>query len=226
MNTNPIIQSMMIFEQSPEVIDFKGKAITTSLAVSAFFGKRHKNVLQAIENLDCSPEFSGLNFQPAKYKDEQGKMRPMYRMTRDGFTFLAMGFRGKKAATYKEAYITRFNDMEDWIKTRHNLSDHQSQLGDAIQYRERIAGKAEPHIYARENNLIYCVAIGNTRKKWLKENGFPLDDDILQHLSQEQLKLVDFLVVENATMIKLGMDYHDRKAQLERSALYHWQTQK
>ena len=70
MNTNPIIQSMMIFEQSPEVIDFKGKAITTSLAVSAFFGKRHKNVLQAIENLDCSPEFSGLNFQPSKYKDE------------------------------------------------------------------------------------------------------------------------------------------------------------
>jgi hypothetical protein len=33
-------------------------------------------------------------------------------MTRDGFTFLAMGFTGAKAAQWKEAYITAFNRME------------------------------------------------------------------------------------------------------------------
>ena len=36
----------------------------------------------------------------------------MYYMTRDGFTFLAMGFTGKVAARFKEAYIEAFNEME------------------------------------------------------------------------------------------------------------------
>ena len=33
-------------------------------------------------------------------------------MTRDDFTFLAMGFNGKKAAEFKEQYIGAFNKME------------------------------------------------------------------------------------------------------------------
>ena len=33
-------------------------------------------------------------------------------MTRDGFTFLAMGFTGPRAAVFKEAYIEAFNKME------------------------------------------------------------------------------------------------------------------
>lgn len=200
------------------------QAMTTSLFVADYFGKMHKNILQAIENLDCSKEFSGLNFQPAKYKDEQGKMRPMYRMTRDGFTFLVMGFRGKKAAQFKEAYIKCFNDMEDWITAKSTLSNHQSILTDAIQYRERLTGKKEAHAYARENNLIYIVALGAGCKKWLRINGYPEDDDLRQHLNETQLKLIDLLAVENATMIKLDMDYYSRKAKLEQSALYFWQN--
>jgi hypothetical protein len=37
----------------------------------------------------------------------------MYEMTRDGFTFLAMGFTGKEAARWKEAYIAAFNAMAE-----------------------------------------------------------------------------------------------------------------
>ncbi|WP_249411562.1 Rha family transcriptional regulator [Marinomonas sp. A3A] len=36
----------------------------------------------------------------------------MYRITRDGFVFLAMGFTGTKAAQFKEAYINALNQME------------------------------------------------------------------------------------------------------------------
>ncbi len=38
-------------------------------------------------------------------------------MTRDGFVFLAMGYRGAKATRFKELYIKRFNEMEQFIKT-------------------------------------------------------------------------------------------------------------
>ncbi len=36
----------------------------------------------------------------------------MFNITRDGFSFLAMGFTGKKAAEFKERFIAAFNAME------------------------------------------------------------------------------------------------------------------
>ena len=50
-----------------------GSLFTTSIDVAEKFGKRHKNVLQAILALECSDEFNRLNFQPVKYVDEKGE---------------------------------------------------------------------------------------------------------------------------------------------------------
>ena len=93
-----------------------GKAVTTSLKIADVFGKPHKNVLKAIRELECPEEFSGLNFSPAEYTDVQCKPRPMFFVTRDGFTLLAMGFTGAKAMQFKVAYIEAFNAMERTIK--------------------------------------------------------------------------------------------------------------
>jgi len=87
-------------------------AKTTSKDVAEKFEKKHKNVLQSIQNLDIPEEFSRLNFQPSEYKDSRGKMMPMYEMTRDGFVLLAMGFTGRKAMEWKIAYINAFNLLE------------------------------------------------------------------------------------------------------------------
>lgn len=89
-----------------------GNITTTSRQIAEHFGKRHTDVLRAIANLECSPEFSQRNFASADYLDEQGKPRKEYTITRDGFVFLAMGFTGKDAAQWKEAYIGAFNAME------------------------------------------------------------------------------------------------------------------
>ena len=85
--------------------------------VAKVFGKRHDNVLRDIETMECSKEFRLLNFEESSYKNEQGKKQPCVNMTRDGFTFLVMGYRGKKAAQFKETYIRRFNQMEKFIQT-------------------------------------------------------------------------------------------------------------
>lgn len=82
--------------------------MTDTLKVAEVFGKRHKNIIQAVKELDCSNEFRRLNFQPSYYLNEQNKRQPKFNMTQDGFTFLVMGFRGKKAAEFKEAYIKQF----------------------------------------------------------------------------------------------------------------------
>ena len=88
-----------------------GKVTASSRDIAKKFGKQHDNVLRAIQNLDCSPEFKSLNFEGLKYQ-YRGQEFPYYEMTRDGFSFLCMGFTGKKAAIWKEAYIAAFNAME------------------------------------------------------------------------------------------------------------------
>lgn len=88
------------------------RVVTSSKNVAEVFEKPHYDVLKAIRALDCSEEFNQGNFSFVEYKDAKGEMRPEYLITRDGFSFLAMGFNGKKAAKFKETYIQAFNEME------------------------------------------------------------------------------------------------------------------
>ncbi|WP_334469861.1 Rha family transcriptional regulator [Arsenophonus sp. PmNCSU2021_1] len=100
----------------PKVTIHNGKAITTSKDVADYFDKRHDNVLRAIDSLDCSVNFHALNFEEMYSSIEIGngatRESKIYHMTKDGFVFLVMGFTGKKAAQFKEAYIAEFNRME------------------------------------------------------------------------------------------------------------------
>lgn len=77
-----------------------GKIVTTSLQVAEVFNKLHRHVLRDIRNLECSSIFQesnfGLSFYHSKLLNGGYKKQPMYYITRDGFTFLAMGFTGKK----------------------------------------------------------------------------------------------------------------------------------
>jgi Rha family phage regulatory protein len=94
------------------VITYKEKVTTTSLLVAEKFGKEHKNVLEDIQNLECSPIFRELNFEPSSYKSAQNKDMPVYILTRDAFTMLVMSFTGSSAAKFREEFIEEFNRME------------------------------------------------------------------------------------------------------------------
>lgn len=99
-------------------INQNNQAITTSLMVAETFNKQHKNIIQAIQKLEIPQDFNRLNFQPVKYVDKKGEERPMYEITRDGFTLLAMGFTGSKAMEFKIKYINAFNEMADIISSQ------------------------------------------------------------------------------------------------------------
>lgn len=95
------------------------QVVTTSLQIADAFGKLHNEVLKSIRALECSELFRAGNFTLSCYTRKNGnvtKSYPMYYLTRDGFTFLAMGFTGKIAARFKEAYINAFNEMENKLR--------------------------------------------------------------------------------------------------------------
>lgn len=105
------------------------KVITTSLKVAAAFGKGHKNVLRAIDNVmsECDNSFTRRNFALSDYQDSTGRTLPMITMTRAGFTLIAMGFTGKTATAWKIKYIAAFDKMESALLQRYNLEWQQSR---------------------------------------------------------------------------------------------------
>ncbi|HEY3986480.1 MAG TPA: Rha family transcriptional regulator [Cedecea sp.] len=117
-STEAAIMATIPTVEQPEITFVNGRAVTTSLAVAAYFVKEHKNVIQKIQSLECSPGFTALNFQLSDYTDTSGRKLPCYQITRDGFAFLAMSFTGKRAAHFKEMYITAFNAMEQALIQR------------------------------------------------------------------------------------------------------------
>ncbi|MDW0618660.1 Rha family transcriptional regulator, partial [Mannheimia haemolytica] len=125
----------------PKVFHKETVAMTNTLKVAEYFEKRHDNILRRLETLECSAEFSLLNFKESYYFNEQNKKQPMYLMTQDGFTLLLMGFTGKKAMQFKESYISVFNAMRKQIIARAELKSDQHRLNEAIKLNLEKTGK-------------------------------------------------------------------------------------
>lgn len=125
----------------PMITERRGQPVTTSRAVAEQFGKQHAHVLRDIDNLIFAlknadddrgqskigessegAEFARNNFMEASYINQQNKEQPMYLLTRDGFTLLAMGFTGARALQFKVAYIDAFNRMEQIIRNGTNAA--------------------------------------------------------------------------------------------------------
>lgn len=94
-----------------------GNDVTTSLIVAEVFGKEHSKVMRDIENLSCSESFRVANFGYTPYTHPQnGQVYHYYEMTKDGFSFLVMGYTGTKAGEFKERFINEFNKREAMLK--------------------------------------------------------------------------------------------------------------
>ena len=123
-----------------------GEVWTTSLLIADKFDKRHADVLRAVEKLECSAGFAERNFALSEYVDATGRKQPMYRITRDGFSFMVMSFTGRAAAAWKEKFIGAFNHLErelrriasaralpEWQEARQLGKTDRRDLTDAVQ---------------------------------------------------------------------------------------------
>ncbi|MGB3160919.1 MAG: phage regulatory protein/antirepressor Ant [Carnobacterium sp.] len=178
------------------------QAVTTSLQVAEGFDKQHKHVIEAIENKIQSAENSAhykLMFFEGFYKDSRGRNQKMYYMNRDGFSFIAFGFTGKKADDFKFSYIDAFNHMEkeliELAKDSYMIDDPVRRAEKWIQERKQVqalelenqalAPKAlfADSVSASDTSILVNdlakllkqngIEIGGTRLfGWLRDNGF------------------------------------------------------
>lgn len=170
---NPVEQVTEVVQVAPTVQELSlvavenEHAVTTSLRVAEVFGKEHYNVMKAIKSLDCSEEFRAVNFNASKIDYQNGNIKkqlPMYYITRDGFMFLVMGFTGKTAAKWKEAYIKAFNEMEAKIRAE--------QMAKAIEEHDKKEAEEYEKLLEREEReeaaidaRVAAMSLAKSRKR-------------------------------------------------------------
>lgn len=108
------------------------KPTTTSKVIADVFGKTHAHVMRDIQNLEIPEDFGKSNFGLSSFHAGT-RDYPMYEMTRDGFTLLAMGFTGKKAMEWKIKFIDAFNTMEQALKSRVPAAVDMKAIGGMVK---------------------------------------------------------------------------------------------
>lgn len=207
---------IIVFKSVPN--NEKAEVLTTSMNVAEIFGKQHKHVLRDIKELDCSEEFRKSNFGQLfnirELPNGGSKSEPYYTMTRDGFTFLVMGYRGKKAAQFKEAYIKAFNRMEQellsWKQTRGLAKSIRRSLTDTIKQN---LDTTKPFVYSNYTKLAVKKAFGKSIDDIRKERLIGKDKNLRDYLTPEETERLNKMESEIAGMVRafkiIGMDDKD-----------------
>ena len=81
----------------------------TSLEIAELTGKQHKNVMQAIRNMEPAWEkVNGLKFQLVEYRDQKGELRPCYQLTKTECLYIATKFNDEARAKL----VLRWEELE------------------------------------------------------------------------------------------------------------------
>lgn len=117
---------------------------TTSLDIAAVFNKRHDNIIAKIETFP-KDSFTDLNFKASKYIDSTGRILPCYKITRDGFSLLVMGFTGEKAYKWKIEFIKAFNEMEKRLRNIEYEKHDKLAFRQSLGYKSQLAQQKEKY---------------------------------------------------------------------------------
>jgi Rha family phage regulatory protein len=193
------------------VTEHKGIPVVGSRYVAKVFDKRHDNVLQSITDLknQASGEFGLVNFAESSYKDSTGRKLPEYLLTRDGFTLLAMGFTGKRAMQFKIAYINRFNEMAEFIKS---LSAAKLEFPEFTQAILMAHDEPKHYHFSNEINMINRIVLGMDAKGFKEVNGIdPKVSSIRPYLATHQIKAIEALQKFDIGLNATEPEYERRK---------------
>jgi Rha family phage regulatory protein len=191
--------------RNPVVTIRDGEAFTNSRDVAAFFGKEHRDVLKAIDNLLSSePDMALRDFAQGSYTlpGTGAQQHRCFDMNRDGFMLLAMGFTGAGALKWKRRYIAAFNAMEAELRARpdnvHFLVPKSlpealrlaADLAETVETQKAVIEAAKPKVefHDRVAEAINCQSVEEVAKvlgtgqnrlfAWMREAGLLMQTNL------------------------------------------------
>ena len=161
------------------------------------FGKAIEDVLK---HSGFSEEFKQHNFVPVE---------DHYVMTRDGVVALAMWCK-----VSDEAYIKRFDEVEEHIYYLQSLREMDTQLIEVIR-----SVHDEPHFYIRELDMLHKLVLGMTAKEYRKAHNISEEEVLSSYLTVEEFDLLSRLQLFDIGFVIAVPDFQQRKQMLEYQAM-------
>lgn len=197
--------------------DTNDTARVDSLFVAECFEKEHKNVLRDIQritdpNSGLSSDFVQLNFEPISYHDARNRKQKAYALTRDGFTMLVMGYTGAKAMKFKEMYIKRFNEMEQFIKSLVSARQEFPLLSENIKL---LHDHPKPYHFSNECDMLNRIVVGMSAKQFRLANDIEKGKSIRPYFTDDQIRMLEILQKVDVGLLVAVPDYEQRKRYLE-----------
>lgn len=199
------IQELGIFEKS-------GDAWVSTRDIAKLFEKEHKDVLAAIREQimpNVSNEFGQRNFPPSSYKNNQNKRQPEYLLNRKSFSIVVMGFTGKKAMQFKEAYIEAFEAMATVIDTRQLSKAGYKEMSSAIA--RTLSDKNDAKAYSKEATMINTIVLGMSSSDFKAINNIDEHGNTRDSVAFAMLEKLDKAQRLNAQLIRAGLPYEQRE---------------
>lgn len=131
-----------------------GVNVVSSRDIANSFNKRHGDVIRSIEDkMEVNAILRSPNyFIESTYRDKSNRKSKEYLLTRDGFSFIVMGFTGVEADRWKIKYIEAFNNMEQQIKEQQSLAPIQ-EISGMLQDMKTLTERSSDNISKYESML-------------------------------------------------------------------------
>lgn len=190
----------------------------SSLEIAELTGKRHDNVVRDIEKMFSDLEIDALNYE-ATYKDSYKRNKKCYNLDKHYTMVLVTGYFPK----LRDAVLRRMEEMEKELSdkkekalSRRRSSDLYLEQSAVIDSVRREDGKeVKPYHFSNEADMINRIVLGQTAAKYREFNDLTKDAPIRNIMPRVVLETIADLEGINISLIKIGMEYKERKAKLE-----------
>lgn len=165
----------------PRLMIFNGQPMVTTLSMAEHFGVRHAHMLRRVQAAlnEVPKDFGQAHFHAAQYVDPAGRSLPMYRLTRCGLEYLAMGFSGTRAIRWLAAYSQGFDFLAQRLR-----GPFGAALSPQRELPTELAARVPPQVSAGED---VGSASEADQERWLAgvvAKGWVPDADLVVILSR------------------------------------------
>ena len=179
----------------------------TSLEIAELTGKQHKNVMQAIRNMEPAWEkVNGLKFQLVDYRDKKGELRPCYSLTKTECLYIATKFNDEARARL----VLRWEELER--NSRSADISHSSLLAShssikILAMADRIIGAALSEMNAAAEDTLTATQVAKTFNMTVWDFNAVLSDMGIQYRRYGRWNLSDDLQGRGLTEMRTHISY-------------------
>ena len=186
-----------------QIVGNDKQQMMTSLEIAELTGKQHKNVMQAIRNMEPAWEkVNGLKFQLVEYKDMKGELRPCYSLTKTECLYIATKFNDEARAKL----VLRWEQLE-----RQELARRQQlclpEPKEILRLADHIIGETLSEMNADAEDTLTATQVAKTFNMTVFDFNAVLQDMGIQFRRFGRWNIADELVDRDLVRMRTYVSY-------------------